>query len=353
MKICKYFKSAMLVLCLAIGITACNDNNSMNVEPEPEMYTINLGWDGEIINVMYEPLTRTTTSDLYGIQVYSTPNNTLSENETATWTPYAFGLFDNPDIISINLIKGYKYWFVATMVKEGKDKINSSNKESFSAPFAHYATEGYMSYTQLNNTFNYGTIGYINGGITSQLSSSYTHLIDRQLYNHPNTDRFYGELINFIPSETNTSANIHMKRVAFGAKFIAQGQYATQGTLDIHINNAPEMSLELTDGDNIISDIFTFSDLAAAWSNNAYIEEISVTLTWTRPDGSTLPLGTHNINYQRNTTTVVTVNIENISHSNSLGFIYDETYTDVIPEDNSLDVTITDGEIVDTDIDSN
>ena len=114
MKKVTIFKSAILALLACVGIAAC-DKNSDVVPDEPETYTVNLGWAGEILDVSYEPMTRATTDDLYGIQVYSKPNN----NSTATsWEPYAYGLFDDSTNISIDLASGNKYKFVATMVKD-------------------------------------------------------------------------------------------------------------------------------------------------------------------------------------------------------------------------------------------
>lgn len=45
---------------------------------------------------------------------------------------------------------------------------------------------------------------------------------------HPNLDRYYGELIDYIPQE-NGHVNINMKRTAFGIKIITKN--FTQGTI--------------------------------------------------------------------------------------------------------------------------
>ena len=108
MKKVTLFKSAVLALLACVGIAACN-NDATEVPTEPETYTVKLGWAGEILDVSYEPMTRATTDDLYGIQVYSTPDLELGEGETVTWNRFAYGLFDDPNNITITLSKGYKY----------------------------------------------------------------------------------------------------------------------------------------------------------------------------------------------------------------------------------------------------
>lgn len=325
-------------------MAACSKDEVAGIEPEPDsdFYTVKIGWEGEIIDVTYEPLdTRATTDDLYGIQVYSTPNDDAT---TPTWTPYAYGLFDDPDNISINLLKGYKYKFVATMVRDGKNKLSSFNN-SYHMPFRNYDNER----VTLNNSFDYQSSIFFD---RLEYGSSTLLRYDNS-FSHPNTDRFYGELVNYTPGDKNATAKINMKRTAFGAKFIAKGAKAKEGTLHVQMTNAPAMELALTTNENKISDIFTFSNVAAAWADNKYTETIDVTINWERPDGTTLPLGTHAITYKRNATTVVNVKIENDGADGGLGFEIDESETGEPIADGENDVTIEDGEVVDTDVDTN
>lgn len=342
----------MAALALVVGgaLVACSQDESLGIDPEPDFYTVQLGWDGEIIDVMYEPLdTRATTDDLYGIQVYSTPDEELDEGETVTWTAYAYGLFDDPSNISINLLKGYKYKFVATMVRDGKNKISQLGSDIFSRPFA--ASEnglGAFDSAKLTNSFDYQSSMRFWG-----LETGLTNLKNGGCVNRPNTDRFYGELVDYVPGDKNATAKINMKRTAFGAKFIAKGAKAKEGTLHVLMTNAPAMELALTTNENKISDIFTFSNVAAAWADNKYTETIDVTINWERADGTTLPLGTHAITYKRNATTVVQVKIENDGADGGLGFEIDESETGEPIEDGENDVTIEDGEVVDTEVDTN
>ncbi len=342
MKRFSFFWMVTLALMLGVTMTACSQDEPLGTEPESDYYTVKLGWEGEIIDVTYEPLeTRAASNDLYGIQVYSTPNNDAS---TPTWKAYAYGLFDDPDNISINLLKGYKYKFVASMVRDGKNKISSYNN-SYHMPFRNQANERIT----LNNSFDYQSNIYFD---RLEYGSSSLIGYDKS-FSHPNTDRFYGELVDYTPGEKNATAKINMKRTAFGAKFIANGAKAKDGTLHVQIKDAPAMELGLTTSENKISDIFTFSNVAAAWSENKYTETIDVTINWERADGTTLPLGTHAITYKRNATTVVQVKIENDGEDGGVGFEIDESETGTPFEDGENDITIEDGEIVETEVDTN
>ena len=333
MKTTTFFKSAILALLVCVGFVAC-ENNSGEVPEEPETYTVKLGWAGEILDISYEPLsTRTATDDLYGIQVYSAPDDDAAR---PTWTKFAYGVFDDPNNISINLLKGYKYKFVATMIKDGKIKTLGVKNSPF------YIDIGVHS--ELNKfTFSseYGL---------KMLGDGATYLINPyDLYHRPNVVRFYGELVDYVPSE-GANAKIDMKRTVFGAKFIAGGELAVDGKLEILIAEAPKMELTLTEGDDEISDIFTFDDVRGAWAKDDYSENVNVTLNWVRADGVVSPLGTHKVTFKRNTTTIVEVNIDNVNSDEALSLnISDSESGDLVDGDT---IVINDGELVETEIET-
>ena len=233
--------ATLCALIACIAMTACsneNDNAPLGNE-ESDVYTVKLGMAGEILDITEEPLTRAVGDDLYGIQVYSCPANA----EKTTWTYYAFGLFDDIENAEIKLLNSYKYKFVSTMVVDGKNKLYKNNsKGGYYYPFS---IQGWTSNTPLeNNTFYYESsvymLGLANG--SSWLGTSSTS------YSIPNTERYYGELLDYVPVEGGT-ASIDMKRVSFGAKFIAQGNFKkTGGTLTINMKGAPLIEMVATQG---------------------------------------------------------------------------------------------------------
>ena len=331
MKKSTLFKSAILALLVCVGFAAC-ENNSSEVAEEPETYTVKLGWAGEILDVSYEPMaTRAATDDLYGIQVYSKPKTAGS---TIDWTPYAYGLFDDPDKITITLASGYKYYFKATMIKDGKNRLYFSDyNNGYNMPFVAGST-----YLNSDNRFYYDGTYYM-----FNVDWGEAVLPDNKDYSHPNIERFYGELSDYIPDEVNENAQIDMKRTSFGAKFVVGGKMAVDGKLEIQINGAPKMELALTADTDEISDIFSFFNIGEAWRKDDYTEDIAVNFKWIRADGTEAPLGTHTITFKRNVTTVVNININKDGNDESLGIAIDESETGVMPDGD--EVTITNGQM--------
>lgn len=344
---------AVVAIIACISMTACSSENDVPASnDELEMYTVQLGWGGEL-EVTYEPLSRANTEDVYGIQVYSTPNK--GDEQDYEWTAYAYGLFDDAENISIKLVKGYKYKFVATMIKDAKNVLTNTNNY-FDKPFNIGIHQGGGGFFQenllLDNSFTYGTTTFWN-----ELQSGESCLKEssngQNSFEHPNTDRFYGEYLNYIPSK-DEKVSIPMKRVSFGASFVVINSIAKTGKLDIQLTDAPKLEIDFTAGELDqfwAKDIFTFSNVKDAYDIEDYSENIAVTINWMRDDGAIIPLGTHSITYKRNKNNIVTIKINNAALSNNIGFSIDNNESldlDSMEEDDN--VTIEDGEIFDTNV---
>ena len=313
--------------------TACSEvgtTEQPTTPTEPEYVTVSLGLNVEL-DCEYEPLTRAEeNNDLYGIQVYSTP---YPAAENAEWTKFAYGLFDSTDNLTIKLVRGYEYKFVAAMVKDGKNKVAEGNGK-YGDPFGHETSPHHYTSTPLSESFIYGQLGL--GMLNSNGFSGYL-----------NVERYYGELEGYIPGDNDSKATIELKRTSFGVKFIAKGDYAENGTLEILMTDAPQLNLNLAEG-NEVSEIYSFRDQRAAWLDENYTETVPVTLRIAYSDGTTAPLGTPNITFKRNITTVVNVDLS-VGGDSGVGFVVTEGGE--MPE--GSEITIKDGEIVDTEIGAN
>lgn len=332
----------MAAFAVCCGIVSCQKVIVETNESESDYYTVNLGMAGDILEVIESPLTRAGEgTDLYGIQVYSAPNKDLPEGQRETWTNYAYGIFGSDKDITINLLKGKKYKFVATMVVNGQEEIYHWENQ-YSTPFYVTGTNG--GYGVMDNKFNYQHADYLSG-----LNSGWTYLMSVDYVCHPNVERYYGELLDYIPGKHGDKALIKMKRTSFGAKFIAKGKLAKEGQLEVQMTEAPKMMVDLATNEKKVEDIFTFTNVKAAYEDNNYTETIAVTLNWHRPDGTVFPLGTHDVTFKRNKMSTVQVTIETENAEGELGVeIEDEEMT----EDDDV-TNIEDGEIVDTDVDTN
>ena len=218
------------------------------------------------------------------------------------------------------------------MVKDGKDKVSNGNG-TYVGPFYHQPAPNALSKpTPLSTSFIYGQLGL------TQLEG---------LNKYINAALYYGELEGYIPGDNDSKATIELERTSFGVKFIAKGDYAEDGTLEIILAGGLQLNLNLAEG-NEVSEICSFRDLRAAWLDENYTETVAVTLRIAYSDGTYAPLGTHNITFKRNTTTVVNVDLT-VSGDSGVGFVV--TDGGEMPEGD--EITIKDGEIVDTEVETN
>ena len=328
MKLFSKLWASIAMLSMLSLATSCENSEEPITPAEPEYVTVSLGLNVEL-DYEYEPLTRAEeNNDLYGIQVYSTP---VPATENAVWTKYAYGLFDNTDNLTVKLIRGYEYKFETIMAKDGKE----CDEDAYRTLFDHEGDGGgYCMTDELSTSFIYSKFGmheWGNGG----------------LWNRANVEVYYGELEGYIPGDNDSKAIIELERTSFGAKYIATGDYAEDGTLEIFMADAPQLNLNLAEG-NEVSEIYSFKYQRAAWLDENYTETVSVTLRIAYSDGTYAPLGTHNITFKRNTTTVVNVDLT-VSGDSGVGFVI--TDDGEMPEGD--EITIKDGEIVDTEVETN
>ena len=323
-------KHLLFALCAVLFVaTSCETLNEFidrpnNTDtPSAEYFTVSLGFSGEV-EFGYEPLRSAENNDLYGINVFTAPANAEGN---ISWTNYAYGLFDDPTNIKIDLLIGYQYKFVATMVKDGKEKVKNFSGD-YSLPF--YSNVN----SSISTSFNYGL------SVLAHLGSGETILAkDQERYWHSNTERYYGELEGYTPSY-NGKATIELDRTSYGVKFIAQGQSAGVGALEIQMTESPLVKYNLAES-NEYFDIYTFSSVRNAWLKSDYSEEATVSFNYIREDETVVPLGSHKVTFVRNTTTVVTVNIGYGGAENGLGI--EITEGGDMPENPDTAITITNG----------
>lgn len=281
---------------------------------DEKFYVVKLGLGAEL-DVTYESMTKASGDDLYGIQVYSSPNT----DESVAYKPYAYGLFDNPEDITIKLLEGYKYKFEATMIVDGKNKLSSSSSNGYWSPFTTNAISS--NNVGVSDDFVFSSSVKIDPGkaFTQMKSGSYYV---------PNIERFYGETTGYIPSE-GASVEISMKRVCFAAKFIAQGKFKKDGgKITIQIPDAPVAYIVADDAnEHKYEDVYTFRDIKGAYNaakDNDYEVEMDVNLSWTKGDGATVPFGDYKIKFRRNKKTVINIKVDDKSSGNGIGIIIEE-----------------------------
>lgn len=291
------------VVLIPLAVAGCTKSSmSQGSTKEAKEYTVTLSCGGEIKDVTVSDLTKAEESnDLYGVQVYSRP----AQSDDA-YKPYAYGLFDSMEGREIKLLEGYEYKFVATMVKEGK--TITYHDDGYYGPF---------NITPTNNKANVSSVfTYDSNNYFLFLGCGFTSVKNKEepSFDHPNTDRYYGEIEGFVPSESS-KVTISMKRTAFGLK--VKTENLSEGSLNIAMKEAPSMTI--TSPDTEVQDIFTFDKVRDAWATDNYTESIDVAFTWTKADGVVVPIATKAFDFYRNKLTTITVKVSNRSDDSGIG----------------------------------
>lgn len=314
LKHCSWFLLLMLI------VTACSEDDSASPTPPVEKYTVSLALGGEI-SVTDEPMTRgTATNHIYGINVYYD-----KDGDGKTDDLYGYGLFDNIEDMTIELLSNHKYKFECSLVKDGKTTLFYGQHfyqsyAGYSEPFDLYNKDD-GNPTLLENKFILGTNMYF-----GSLWSGNARLANngKEEIQYASVNRFYGELADYTPTQGGV-ATIYLKRVVFGVKFIITG-----------VQNKPIEVLSdfwnFSVSDDCESDekIFTFYNVYDCWKNETPYEA-KITLS----SG-----GTHTVIFKRNTLTTITINLS----SPSVIYINEEDWND----DNLIDLEINTDGVIDT-----
>lgn len=307
MKTLKLFQ--ILSLLLAAILCSCSKEGTP-VQEEDKFYTVSLNFNGDITTAD-SPLTRgTATDDLYGLVV---------------WQDGSFfggGLYDNVENMKVRLQSSKKYKFVVTAVKNGKNVLYMDMEDEYSYPFP-----GMKLLNKLDCGSNYGN--WFQYG-TSQMK-------DGKEYSNPETDRFYGEVDNYTPTE-NGVVNMDLKRTAFGLQYKVSG--VSDGKVTVTIKKDHEIFFRES---NITTDytseekVITFYYVGSAWlyADN-YTDKVTVSASWTRGNGITQDLGSKEVVVKRNRMNIIHIKLATEESGSNLGI---ETESDSDMNDESVIIT--------------
>lgn len=316
---CFNFMKVQLIAMLAIFVASCSssdENESVTPSPETKMVQVSFGFGGEVTSIEESPLSRVgNAKDWYAFQVYEA-------NDNGYYEKYAYGFFDNKSDMVINLKEGHKYRFDVSMVVDGSEKVYkfSLNNAGWAGignsffisntEFVRYMYEGYLYLKKPNDTFD-----------------------------RPNVDRFFGRTDDYIAKEGG-SVTINMKRVSFGAKFVAED--FAEGNLEINVEGAPTINLDSSNG-NEVEDIISFNNLLNAYTSaGEYYESIPVNIVWVKPNGVRVPIASQKIDFKRNKLTTVNFVVNENVTSNSFTLNSDEKMEngDVVKVENDGTITV-------------
>lgn len=367
-------KILLFMLPLVALLLASCEKNKVDTIPETgdtlqsvgETVNVSFAFKGDI-TIEESPLSKaageeTESTDLYGINVYYDKERDGNIDDV-----YGYGLFDNIADMNISLLTGYKYKFVCSLVKDGKNKV-AYNNYRFYYSSSSYSTKGYclpfcnsyrsytedsfnysypsyngssFSPTQVGNEFILGSSNHLTGlgmgGTNNFKAGEYTSIYGYKTYSwdndnggykqYPETDRYYGETTDYVPTEGGV-VSIEMKRCVFGMKLNVTG--VTDGSLRIFFDNNSGSTTSYYSAyiviDGITSDyiaeenIYTFEDIYQCWSDamrsNTYYKDMYMHIVWNRGNNVTQTLETKQVSFKRNVLTTVNINLNGASDEN-------------------------------------
>lgn len=297
------FLSMQALFVSTLFFFSCSSSSDEIVTPpEPEVekfIQVPIGFSGEVLNVTDSPLSRADAKDWYAFQVYSAP-----EDGSKGYSYYAYGFFDNKENMIINLKEGYKYKFDVSMIVDGSEKVYK-----FALVNAGWATIGnsFMISSDEHVRYMYEGYLYINNPWDT--------------YDRPNIDRFFGRTTDYVLTDGG-KVDINMKRVSFGAKFVAKE--FTEGSLEISVEGAPTITLAASAGSEV-EDIISFNRLESAYLSDDYTESIPVNITWVKADNVRVPIASESVAFKRNRLTTIEFTVKESTSSSTFNLTADET----------------------------
>lgn len=295
----KKISTAISIIVALFATISCSEQPVIP-ESTDSFVQVKLGFAGEAPNITTTPMTKADDAkDWYQIQVYSAPVGSTS------YSYYGYGFFDSTDNMIINLKEGYQYKFVADMIVDASKKIYK-----FSLYNSGWAAIGNSFYFSADEHIRFLGEGYLYMSVPSDT------------YNRPDVDRFYGITEGYVLEEGG-SVSIDMKRVSFGAKFVAKE--FTSGSLEMQIDQSPTKTLKCSDGTELET-IVSFNNTARAYSKDDYSENIAVNIIWVKEDGVRTPVVSQDITFVRNHLTTIEFKVTESALSNSFNITADEDW---------------------------
>lgn len=197
--------------------------------------------------------------DLYGVQVISSP---ITESN---WKKYAYGLFNDPSKIKINLDEDRKYTFKILKVTKGTNIINHNNDNAYDLPFLSSGSR----LCSLNNEFTYSEtesfsgIEYAAARIITDNGVKY--------FQKPYAKYYFKKLGSYVPND-NKTITIKLERIMFTMVYSINDSI-TEGRFLIELKGTH--NIEINAGSPQVKKSYPTSVLSAN-----YPEEINITISW-------------------------------------------------------------------------
>ena len=331
----KTFRMIGMTLLVMMLCVACSNTDAD--EPQLEVdnqktYEVSLNFGGDYVDVTETPLSRADEpKKYYAINVYCMK----TDGTQTSYSKYARGVFDNKEAMKITLLGGYKYKFECTSAIEGEDKFYFSNGTLY-WPDDYKITANYMNKFEMEYSFG------------SDLQYGYTYYNSGSSSSYPKMDRYYGQLMDYLPTEGGT-ATIPMKRCVFGVKMTVNG--VPDGTLSWYSNGFQLSKTSHTGSEKLeYSTIYTFNRVYECWqkavAGEDYTNTFTINFTWDRANGYSQIFSKY-FTVKRNVMTNINVTLSGGSEEVTIGMEEENSAM----TDETTDVEYDGGSLNDTEVD--
>lgn len=313
MKVRNFFRQSVIMLLVASGIVSCTETvDNVPQDSDSKEVIVPLSFSGEVLDMGTTPLSRAAGNDLLYIQVYTLDTDEYGDLRTA---PYAHGLFDNTDNITIALKDGKEYGFMATMIKDAKNRVYKNEDGRYGLPFETALTNKFV----MDGNFYFGNIGR---GTTEMQFEEY--VVD---YYRPDVDRYYGNALFMVNSQKLEPVNLNLMRTSFGLNVTTEN--FNDGEIIVELSGAPVLQISAPNGS--ASKIYTFSEPEYVYDTDCtedgtftknYTEEVNVSISRIY-NGETIPVDSKYITFTRNMRTNIRVSVINDLYENGINVSYD------------------------------
>lgn len=267
---------------------------------------------GGELKITTEPLGRATSDrDLFALNVFSEQEKYegTTENISGDFTPYAYGYFDDLNLIVLKLAKNRYYHFALAYIPNGKDVL-------YRYPNGNYGNPCHCTFSRngdLNEMVYAGAdgLGYLN----TRTGSSQGKDVSSDLLMHSDfnaIERYQGCLYNFSPQESS-SVTINLYRMMVGFKIIADD--FTEGKITLFGNSSEGCKYVMTPKEGSSTNILDVTVespfmphptigvrpeiLAQTEKQFSDTCQEYVTIVYTTPDGKEILLYKRYITYKR------------------------------------------------------
>lgn len=332
----KTFRMIGMTLLVMMLCVACSNNSSEEPQLEADnqkTYEVSLNFNGDYVDVTETPLSRADEpKKYYAINVFCMK----TDGTQTSYSTYARGVFDNMEDMKITLLGGYKYKFECTSAIEREDKF-FINGNKLIWPYDNSIYESDINKFHMKPNFE------------SNLRTGFTYDNSGRGYAYPKMDRYYGQLMDYLPTKGGT-ATISMKRCVFGVKMTINGvpdgtlrwyeEYGLSQNQTSHIGNE---KLEF-------SSIYTFYYIYDCWKKAVggenYTETFKMNFTWDRANGYSQSFSKE-FTVKRNVMTNINVTLSGGSEEVTIGMEEENSAM----TDETTDVEYDGGSLNDTEVD--